>query len=558
VRTQNDKANSMEDLENLKKEYESNKSDYLKWIFLRFGAILSIIIAIYSGTRNIEKKNFKGQLDSVNYLAWITHSVPESNDIFIQYLYLKPAKDEIKQREPGAITGEISSDTSRLANYYRILLKDSLMEEKLKLKDNLTNDSILKLEEDQLELKDTLRQWIAAAESEQEKIVRNIERASDKEFIINFSFVGGSIDLRYGIFFIPLLFILSEVYFFLLRIKFSILTATIKRNFSDEQLFTLNFIRQPSLFLSKLLRFFELLMLALFLKTIIIFSGSVDFLYTVAYISGVALLIYYAALVANLYAIEMNPNESMLMDRKENLIQTFRWAEKLMRKVIFKVSKVFSVATGSILIIITLFTTVTFNGCNDTVKGYEFFKTYTPLHFDPTWWLFGGKKPTIQNDSLGSITGTHAYLLSIVIGIVCILLLLYNLTRPKNDQKMVKWYFWLLLISGSCFLIFVFLFSVIGSIVISIIPFFDLSLVVCWILFVKDSACVMKKEEWLLAKIKMIALTFPLIITNLLYFSFFSVSTFGQPVLYAGLLFLMIGLYKYANGTARSAPNDNE
>ncbi len=534
----------IENFESIRNELEQLSNDHFKLIFLRFGIILSIILGVYTSARKMENEGIENKLLKLKVLYSLNDREPESDNFFIQILYLNRVKKEAKGQLYGFDMKEFKNDTA----FLKIQRNYSDYESKIKgIRDSIAQlDSIENLETineltgimSSLEReKQENMHWLVIPE--QESTIESIESISENAYQFNIPLLGVTVDLRYGLFLAPLLFILTEMYLFLMRIKSSLLAITLRRD-NNDSVFTTNYTRQPYYLASHIIRLLELISFTIFFIAAKSFFELAEKEILYSYIIALILITYCAMVISNTSALRIKP-DVLLDSYKKPFVLVFYWIEQGIFKIISMVKKLLSISLGTLLTIVTLFLAVGQKGCKKgDVKGYEFFSNYNIHNFESLWWAPG------DSEGLTDLTATNAYMASVILCITAVFITMMFYFQKSKKRFIFMSYKVIFIILVSCFFILSFQFSHFGSVLIALIPFIELLIVIKWIYLLRvlnnSSKSIYEKR---ILKIQMLAIILPFIVSNIIYFYIYFDSVYGQLVLYIGLLFSIIGSYKF-------------
>jgi hypothetical protein len=297
-----------------------------------------------SATKNVEEKTIENMVDSTKALSAISGGIPSIDDYIIEGKYFR--EDEIN-----------TSDTT--------------------VKDTVAADNF-KPEQKQ------------AARTKQVELIGKIESLVKQSFQFKLTFLGDVvIDMRYWMFFMPLIFILSLIYIFILDYRIRLV-----KKCSEEAPVKL-MAQYPFRFLRAILLSTELGLLILYFVLVIIYFGYNEDGFKSIVLKLFYLFIYYSVVYC-IYLKHLLDRE-YLNGRPEN-DHVINWLQKgftfikARLNAIKKINPLIRVSTAQLLIFSTLFLVMSYSSCTDSnydakynVHGYQLFSLtklwegYTPI-----------------------------------------------------------------------------------------------------------------------------------------------------------------------------------
>ncbi|HKR06619.1 MAG TPA: hypothetical protein VJY62_18435, partial [Bacteroidia bacterium] len=396
---------------------------------------------------------------------------------------------------------------------------------------------------------------------QQEKLLKQLEQNSTNNFIYRIPFSdNASIDLRIWILILPLLYIFSEIYLFIIRCKLKILLQLAGKEKSDvakkDDTFLINnitspFANYPFKYLISVFSVIESLILtALFGSLLIlILPSSLSFIELI--LIPYLFVIIYAIGYAQHVGIKIKKNifeENYQQTAIENVFYKLKnWIFKFFNLVSSKIT----IVSASLIIIGTLFLFVG-QGCNEEnylvkIKGIKIVES--PFSKGESFFI----------TSELTIIYNLFYILSLVFSTGSILFFIFTYKKKENEITRSLTFKILFFVSG--FLSVVFLFQITSRYFMDsdlyLVPIV-LFLIVYWIIVFRQSLLRSEPRDNFKSRVnRLIVYLLPFILVAL----YFSVSLFkrlpGLVLFVFGLLVCWIGYYEMVSKNKNSSEINN-
>lgn len=554
-------------LKKIKSSYDSLTGEYQKFAFVRLVIVITLVLTIANSIKSINTGQDKARAAEIVALKEITGSIPETNDWALRLMFFNadnPVKtDDInhltENEKHGDFTDEpVIKETITLdsvVEYIDTLALFSKKDTTFPLPDIL-KDTTPAAVTDTLQdralttLPETLQDTLIVDNNElqnsikkQKELLTEIEKSMKTAFIYNAPFFNGAtIDLRFWIIILPFLFILTQVYMFLLLSKINVLVLAAKQiepeekdNFPD---FTerplIPFTVYPFRFIKTTIFLIEAFLLTALTIFLFYFSQELTTIFVDFIKAFYFFMIVYAIGYCQHMSIKIKASAFGNVYPPSLLEKILLYSKQILKSCTAFAGPGLSVTTGSLLLLFTLLLTLG-QGCNHrSIKGYKFISQ--TLDTDTTWFYY----------SSISLFYNFAYFLVILFAVAALGYLIVKKIKPGHTAFTNRYFFnSLYFLSG--FLVIIFSFQVGARFFLAL----DLYLIPLLLFFIIYWSIVFRQSLSPLANTNLVSQKVNRLIIYLLPFliiSFvLSVSLFkrlnGLIFLNTGLLLCWVGFY---------------
>jgi hypothetical protein len=440
-------------LKKIKSSYDSLTGEYQKFGFVRLVIVITLVLTIANSIKSLNTGQNTAKAAEIIALKEITGSIPETNDWALRLMFFS-ADNPIKTDDINHLTeNEKQGDVMDEPVIKETITLDSVVEYIDTLALFVKKDTTTVLPDTLIDstlpaLPDTLQHTAAQAAlpeslpdtvqlknddlvknsiKKQKELLTEIEKSMTTAFIYNAPFFNGAtIDLRFWIIILPFLFILTQVYVFLLLSKINVLVLAAKQiepeakdNFPDFiERPLIPFTAYPFRFIKTTIFLIEAFLLTALTIFLFYFSQDLNTILVDIIKAFYFFMIVYAIGYCQHMNIKIKASAFGNVYPPSLLEKILLYGKQLLKSCIDFVGPRLTITTGSLLLLFTLLLTVG-QGCNEKgIKGYKFISQ--TLDKDTTWFYY----------SRISLFYNFAYVLAIVFAVAALVYLIVKKIKP--------------------------------------------------------------------------------------------------------------------------------